>query len=177
MVRSQNEQLAKLHLIVEEAVAEETLLTNRINEIFPDANRNFGERLADKVATFGGSWKFIIIFLLVIAAWIILNTVMLKNNIIDAYPFILLNLVLSSVAAIQAPIIMMSQNRQEAKDRARAENDYMVNLKAEIEIRNLHRKMDLSMIDQFQHLCKIQEEQLQILERIETQVLKNNLPV
>ena len=177
MMLSQNEQLSKLHQIVEEAIQEETLLTNRINEIFPDTKRSFAERLADKVAAFGGSWKFIIVFMLVITAWIILNTVILKKNIIDAYPFILLNLVLSCVAAIQAPIIMMSQNRQEAKDRARAENDYLVNLKAEIEIRNLHRKMDLSMIDQFQHLCKIQEEQLEILERIEKQVLKNDLPV
>jgi uncharacterized membrane protein len=111
------------------------------------------------------------VFLLVIAAWIALNTTMLIKPF-DTYPFILLNLILSCVAALQAPVIMMSQNRKEAKDRQRAENDYLINLKAEVEIRSLHEKMDLSLIDQFKHLCDIQQKQIEILMDIQTQLKK-----
>ncbi len=110
-----------------------------------ESKRNFGERLADRIAAFGGSWTFIIIFGAAIAAWIIANTVILTrwgSSAFDPFPFILLNLFLSLVAAIQAPIIMMSQNRQAAKDRLQASHDYEVNLKAEIEIMALHEKMD-----------------------------------
>ncbi len=102
----------------------------------------FGERLADKIATFGGSWAFLICFSAFLAVWILVNTVVMVKHPADPYPFILLNLMLSCLAAIQAPIIMMSQNRQEAKDRMRSENDYQVNLKAELEIRHLHEKID-----------------------------------
>lgn len=110
--------------------------------IKPQGSLNFGQRMADRIAAFGGSWTFIILFFAVLLGWIFLNAWMLGNEAYDPYPFILLNLVLSCLAAIQAPIIMMSQNRQEEKDRIHAENDYRINQKAEKEIRELHLKVD-----------------------------------
>lgn len=107
-----------------------------------DSHRSFGERLADQVAQVGGSWRFIIAFSIFIAIWALLNTIVLLRDAFDPYPFIFLNLMLSLLAAVQAPIIMMSQNRQAAKDRLAAEHDYEVNLKAEIEIAALHEKLD-----------------------------------
>jgi uncharacterized membrane protein len=129
-----------------------------------------GERIADKVAAFGGSWRFIIIFFVILAAWIIINSVYLLLKPFDPYPFILMNLILSCLAAIQAPIIMMSQNRQEAKDRIRSENDYKVNLKSEIEIRTLHEKVDHLLLDQWSKMMRIQEIQLEILEEIRKKI-------
>lgn len=123
----------------------------------------FGERLADKIATFGGSWAFLICFSAFLAVWILVNTVVMVKHPADPYPFILLNLMLSCLAAMQAPIIMMSQNRQEAKDRMRSENDYQVNLKAELEIRHLHEKIDHLLMHQWDRLAKIQEIQLDLL--------------
>ncbi len=125
-----------------------------------------GGRLADKVAAFGGSWKFIIIFFVVLIAWMALNTVWFNNKGFDPYPFILLNLILSCTAAIQAPIIMMSQNRQEEKDRERAEHDYKINLKAEVEIRMLHEKLDHMLLHQNKRLLEIQRVQMEMLENI-----------
>jgi len=124
----------------------------------------FGERLADGIAAFGGSWRFIIIFAVVLAVWIALNSYVLLTRPFDPYPFILLNLILSCLAAIQAPVIMMSQNRQEAKDRLRAEHDYQVNLKAEIEIRQLHIKLDQMINQSWQRLLEIQQIQLDMME-------------
>jgi uncharacterized membrane protein len=124
-------------------------------------------RLADKVAAFGGSWRFIIAFAVIIVLWIVVNVYWLNNRGFDPYPFILLNLILSCVAALQAPVIMMSQNRQEEKDRSRAQNDYLVNLKAEIELRNLHEKVDLLIIEQMKTLFEVQKIQLKKLENIE----------
>lgn len=123
----------------------------------------FGERLADKIATFGGSWAFLICFSAFLAVWIVVNTVVMVKHPADPYPFILLNLMLSCLAATQASIIMMSQNRQEAKDRMRSENDYQVNLKAELEIRHLHEKIDHLLMHQWDRLAKIQEIQLDLL--------------
>lgn len=176
MLQSEDEQLNKLHNIVKQAVDEETLLTNKLAEVNDNKIRTSGERLADRVAEFGGSWKFIIIFMSILMCWIFLNAFLLLNKGFDPYPYILLNLILSCIAALQAPIIMMSQNRKEAKDRIRAENDYLINLKSEIEIRNLHQKMDLSIIDQFKHLCDIQQKQVEMLERLEKKIdaIKNN---
>jgi len=131
-----------------------------------------GERVADQVAAFGGSWRFIIIFFLILLAWILLHTLYLLSKPFDPYPFILLNLILSCLAAIQAPIIMMSQNRQEAKDRVRSENDYKVNLKSEIEIRTLHEKVDHLLLDQWSKMMRIQEIQVEILEEIQKKVDK-----
>ncbi|MBO9657318.1 MAG: DUF1003 domain-containing protein [Chitinophagaceae bacterium] len=137
----------------------------------PDNQReSFGDRLADKVASFGGSWRFIIIFFAVLVGWMILNAWWLSNKGFDPYPFILLNLILSCLASIQAPIIMMSQNRQEDKDRERAEHDYKVNLKAEIEIRMLHEKLDHLLLHQNKRLMEIQKVQMEMLEGIEKKI-------
>src|SRR5688500_2681169 len=125
-----------------------------------------GELLADKVASFGGSWKFIIIFFSFLLAWVVINFWWLHNKGFDPYPFILLNLFLSCIAAIQAPVIMMSQNRQEAKDRNRAEHDYKINLKAEVEIRLLHEKVDHMLLHQNKRLLEIQKVQIELMENI-----------
>lgn len=130
------------------------------------ANLSFGEKLSDKMASFGGSWTFIISFSVFIIFWIIINAFFLLNKGFDPYPFILLNLILSCIAAIQAPLIMMSQNRQETKDRQRAKEDYIVNLKSELEIRMLHEKIDHIMIHQQQSLLDIQELQIDMMKDI-----------
>jgi uncharacterized membrane protein len=127
---------------------------------------SLGERLADRIAAFGGSWKFLICFGAFLVLWIALNTLVWAARPVDPYPFILLNLVLSCIAAIQAPIIMMSQNRQEAKDRLRSQHDYQVNLKAELEIRQLHEKIDHLLSHQWDRLTEIQEIQLELLSEI-----------
>lgn len=124
----------------------------------------FGQRLSDRIAEFGGSWRFIIIFFSLLTGWIFLNAWVLLHKPFDPYPFILLNLVLSCLAAIQAPIIMMSQNRQEAKDRLRSEHDYRINLKAELEIRNLQEKMDHLLKHQWERLLEIQQIQMELME-------------
>jgi uncharacterized membrane protein len=126
----------------------------------------YGQALADKVASFGGSWKFIIIFGFFILIWMIINVVFLATKPFDPYPFILLNLILSCLAALQAPVIMMSQNRQEEKDRERAKNDYMVNLKSEVEIRMLHEKIDHLIINQQEKLMEVQQVQIDMLNNI-----------
>lgn len=128
-----------------------------------DYKIGFGERMADRVAELGGSWGFIICFVAVLVVWMIGNTVGLMARPFDPYPFILLNLVLSCVAALQAPVIMMSQRRQEAKDRRRAENDYQVNLKAELELRQLHEKIDHQMTHQWRRLLEVQRIQVDLL--------------
>ena len=172
MMQTENTQIAKLHKIVEESIEEESLLTHRLLEDDDQKKLSFGERLADKVATFGGSWTFIISFGGVLIAWIAVNSLVLANRAFDPYPYILLNLVLSCLAALQAPVIMMSQNRKEVKDRERAEDDYLINLKAEIEIRHLHRKIDLSIVDQYEHLCEIQQKQIELLEELQERINK-----
>lgn len=131
-----------------------------------EENWTFGEKLADRIADFGGSWTFLIIFGLFIAAWIMINSLVLYWRPVDPFPFILLNLLLSCLAAVQAPIIMMSQNRQEAKDRLRARNDYQVNLKAELEIRQLHEKIDHLLSHQWERMIEIQEVQLDLLNEL-----------
>ena len=126
-------------------------------------------RAADAIARFVGSWPFILLFLTCLLGWVVLNTLLLKRAV-DPYPYILLNLILSCVAAIQAPVIMMSQNRQEEKDRIRAENDYQVNLKAEIEIKILHEKLNHLITDQWDRLVEIQEIQLELLEDLQKKI-------
>lgn len=130
-----------------------------------DASVTFGQRAADAVAKFGGSWTFIMIFASVLIVWVVLNSVILARGgkSFDPYPYILLNLFLSMLAAIQAPIMLMSQNRQAEKDRRSAEHDYEVNLKAELEIMLLHEKVDLLREDQWRDLLAIQKEQLRLL--------------
>ena len=130
--------------------------------------RTFGERVADRVAEFGGSWTFIFIFFFILMSWVVLNSYILANrgDAFDPYPYILLNLFLSMLAAIQAPIIMMSQNRQAAKDRLAAQYDYEVNLKAELEILSLHQKLDDLREQKWVELVKIQQQQISLLEKI-----------
>ena len=129
--------------------------------------RTTGERLADQLAAFGGSWAFIGIFVSVVAAWVVVNTVLLaRPKAFDPFPFILLNLALSMIAALQAPIILMSQNRQAATDRLRAEHDYEVNLKAEMEIRSLHEKLDGLREQSWAELVRMQQEQIGMLQKV-----------
>ena len=135
-------QLSKLEQKVLDSNANRRPVSENINETFHE-NLTLGQRVADKVAAFGGSWTFIILFLLVMLGWMFINTwLLIGEEIFDPYPYVLLNLVLSSLAALQAPIIMMSQNRQAAKDRLEIAADYQVNLKSELEIMRLHEKMD-----------------------------------
>ncbi|KFF05903.1 DUF1003 domain-containing protein [Flavobacterium reichenbachii] len=134
--------------------------------------RNFGQKIADKVADFGGSWTFIISFVVFIVIWIGSNVYILTNKGFDPYPFILLNLILSCVAALQAPVIMMSQNRQEEKDRSRAKKDYMINLKSELEIRMIHDKIDHLIMHQQQELIEIQKVQIEMMNDILDQIKK-----
>ncbi len=157
--------LTELEDQVVRSLREHELLTQNLNLEF-DRRLTLGERVADGVADFGGSWKFILIFGAVLLAWIAVNTLVLVARPFDPYPFILLNLVLSCLAAIQAPVIMMSQNRQEAKDRMRAEHDYRVNLKAELEIRHLNAKLDLLITSQWHQLLEIQEVQTELIQQV-----------
>ena len=165
-------ELTQLEKEVVESMKEQETLAENLNRAF-EKSVTFGQRVADRVASFGGSWTFIIFFALVLAVWISLNSFALLSRPFDSYPFILLNLILSCLAAIQAPVIMMSQNRQEEKDRDRAENDYLVNLKAEMEIRGLHQKIDLMMKEQMKTLYDAQAEQLTLLKQIEGKMSGN----
>jgi uncharacterized membrane protein len=141
-------------------MANRIVISENVNERFHE-KLTFGQRLADQVAAFGGSWTFIIIFAVILAAWVLVNTWILPNrDLFDPYPFIFLNLILSMLAAIQAPVIMMSQNRQTSKDRLAAANDYQVNLKAELEIMNLHEKIDDLRRRLLETLLNQQSEQL-----------------
>jgi uncharacterized membrane protein len=161
----EEDQLRKLQEIVAETIKEEELIIN--NLLHPPTDvLTPSQRIADKVARFGGSWKFIISFIVILFVWLLYNILSPQKETFDPFPFILLNLVLSCVAAIQAPVIMMSQNRQEEKDRKRAENDYLVNLKAELEIRSLQQKVDLLQQQQIKALYDMQVEQLAQLKRI-----------
>ncbi len=137
-----------------------------ISDVDDDSALSVGAKIADRVASFGGSWRFIIIFSCFIVLWITLNAFWLANENVDPYPFILLNLLLSCLAALQAPVIMMSQNRQADKDRAHARNDYMVNLKSELEVRGLHEKIDHIMLYQQQKLIEVQKIQIEMLDDI-----------
>lgn len=156
-------ELSTLETEVVNSFREHELLSQNINAEF-EQNLTTGAWVADRVAEFGGSWKFIILFAVMMLVWILVNAVMLATNPFDPYPFILLNLILSCLAAIQAPIIMMSQNRQEAKDRARADHDYRVNLKAELEIRHVNAKLDLLLTHQWQQLLEIQRVQADLIQ-------------
>jgi uncharacterized membrane protein len=147
-------------------------LSRNTNRDFQEA-RTYGERLSDRMAALGGSWGFIIVFLLLLGSWVVLNTGILgpRHEAFDPYPYILLNLFLSMLAALQAPVILMSQNRQAARDRLEAKHDYEVNLKAELEVRLLHDKIDLLRDKQFSELVQMQQDQLQKLERLLTFIL------
>ena len=158
-------ELSALDNEVIESLQQHEILSSDIIKQF-EKKLTFGERLSDHIASFGGSWRFISLFGAVLFGWIILNAIFLLNRGFDPYPFILLNLILSCLAAIQAPIIMMSQNRAESRDRLRAENDYKVNLKAELEIRHLHEKIDHLLRRQYNRLFELQQIQVELLEEI-----------
>lgn len=161
----ENEFLDKLHKIVAETIKEEDLILNNLLHPVKDVLSG-GQKLSDRVARFGGSWRFIILFGIVLILWIFYNVTAMGSKAFDPYPFILMNLVLSCIAALQAPIIMMSQNRKEEKDRNRSENDYLINLKAEMGIRSLHQKMDLLLGEQVKRLYDLQAIQIKKLDEV-----------
>lgn len=165
-------ELSALEEDVLKTIQQEKIITTQNESLDQAIEYSFGQRLADKVATFGGSWRFIIIFAIFIIIWMVINIIFLMDKGFDPYPFILLNLILSCLAALQAPVIMMSQNRQEEKDRERSKQDYMVNLKAELEIRILHEKLDHLIINQQQELLNIQQIQVEMMEDIMNQIKK-----
>jgi len=159
-------ELSELEMNVLESLKNQTTLTDKLDK--DDVSEfTIGQKVADNVASFGGSWTFIISFGVFLFLWILANVLWLANRTaFDPYPFILLNLILSCLAAMQAPIIMMSQNRQEEKDRERAKKDYMINLKSELEIRMLHEKLDHLIMHQQQELIEIQKEQIDMMNDI-----------
>jgi len=157
--------LTDLEKEVLDRMKQHEILSENINLEF-ERQLTPGERLADVIAGFGGSWLFIIIFSCILVSWVVVNSWVIIRKPFDPYPYILLNLVLSCLAAMQAPVIMMSQNRQETRDRLRAENDYRINLRAELEIRHLHEKMDHLLMKQWERLLEIQEVQIDILEEL-----------
>jgi uncharacterized membrane protein len=162
LIETERGELSDLEKEVVNSLASHEILSMHVDQEY-DSTLTFGQRLSDKIASFGGSWKFIIIFFCILVLWISVNSLILAFKPFDPYPFILLNLILSCLAAIQAPIIMMSQNRQEAKDRLRASHDYQVNLKAELEIRQLHQKLDHLLSRQWERLVEIQGVQIELL--------------
>lgn len=167
LLKQESGELSKLDKEVEQSLVNHSRMSENSDEMY-DEQRSFGERIADVVARFGGSWTFILSFLFILSAWIAANAYVGDKKAFDPFPFILLNLVLSCIAALQAPIIMMSQRRQEAKDRQRSDSDYKVNLKAELEIRHLHEKLDHLMNSQWQRLQEIQQLQLELLQDAES---------
>jgi uncharacterized membrane protein len=158
-------ELSALDEEVVESLRQHEIVTSDIEKQF-SKELTFGERLSDRIAEFGGSWRFLITFFGILFVWIAVNGVILVTHAYDPYPFILLNLILSCLAAVQAPVIMMSQNRAEARDRLRAENDYKINLKAELEIRHLHEKIDHLLRRQYNRLFEIQQIQIELLEEL-----------
>jgi uncharacterized membrane protein len=167
VLETERGELSALEADVVRSLHEHETMSRNLNVEF-DRELTLGERIADRVAEFGGSWRFIISFGAVLAVWIAVNSLAVIRATFDPYPYILLNLVLSCLAALQAPIIMMSQNRQESRDRLRAEHDYRVNLKAELEIRHINAKFDLLLTHQWQRLLEIQQIQLEIMEELGT---------
>ena len=165
ILEDENGELGELEQEVVRSIREHELLTENLSEQFA-SDATLGERIADKVAEFGGSWRFIILFGSVLVVWILVNSIALLTRPFDPFPFILLNLVLSCLAAIQAPVIMMSQNRQQSKDRLQSEHDYRVNLKAELEIRHLNAKVDLLLTHQWQRLMEVQQLQTDLIEEL-----------
>ncbi|HQP77944.1 MAG TPA: DUF1003 domain-containing protein [Saprospiraceae bacterium] len=165
--------LDKLRRIVQKSIEEENLIMENLLHP-PSEILTIGQKISDKVARFGGSWAFIITFFIILTFWIILNYTLPKSDQFDPYPFILMNLLLSCIAAFQAPIIMMSQNRQEEKDRKQNINDYMVNMKAEMEIKALHQKIDLLLEEQIKVLFESHAKQLAILESLQEKIEKQS---
>jgi uncharacterized membrane protein len=165
LLEKEKGELSAIEQEVVRSLGEQELVSENLNAAY-DETITFGERLSDGLASFGGSWRFLIIFGGILVCWIAVNSVALLAKPFDPFPYILLNLVLSCLAAIQAPVIMMSQNRQEDKDRLRAEHDYRINLKAELEVRLLHTKLDQLLTHQWQRLLEIQQLQIDLMEEL-----------
>ncbi len=165
LLEAEKGELTDLELEVVKDLREHEILAKNPDLDF-DSKLSLGQRLADQIATFGGSWNFIIVFSVILFAWVLVNSYALFVRPFDPYPYILLNLMLSALAALQAPLIMMSQNRQEARDRLRAMHDYQVNLKAELEIRQLHQKIDHLLSHQWERLVEIQEIQMELISEV-----------
>jgi uncharacterized membrane protein len=165
LLEDERGELSSLERSVIESLARHDILAENVDAQF-QKKLSLGDRLADQIADFGGSWTFIGLFAGFILIWIAINTIVLIVRPLDPYPFILLNLMLSCLAAVQAPVIMMSQNRQEARDRLRSQNDYRVNLKAELEIRHLHEKLDHLLQHQWERLVEIQQIQLELMNEL-----------
>ena len=175
LFNAEYDKLTKQEKHVAHHITQRTPISTNVVQDYTE-QLTFGQRMADSVASFGGSWAFIIIFMIVLVMWVVLNSfilIKLHGSSFDPYPYIFLNLVLSMLAAIQAPIIMMSQNRQAYKDRLSAEHDYEVNLKAELEIIALHEKIDSLKQEQWRELISIQEEQLKLLGQLVEDLVKN----
>jgi uncharacterized membrane protein len=156
-------KLKQIHNVVSDVLEDDDYISSKMIEVEQQEDLTLSQRLSDKVAEFGGSWKFIILFFLFVIGWTLINATFMNSNSFDPYPYILLNLVLACVASLQAPFIMMAQNRQEELDRKRARNDYMVNLKAEMEVRQLRQKLD----EQMKFMLELQVKQTEILERLD----------
>jgi uncharacterized membrane protein len=167
---AEQETFHQLEQIVDEAIKSKQLLSQKLY-IKSNKPMALGDRVSDKIADFGGSWTFIISFLAILVGWIIVNTLILVQRPFDPYPFILLNLVLSCIAAIQAPVIMMSQNRKEDKDRQRSEDDYLINLKTELEVRTLNEKLDLLINDQIRNITEVHKKQIEILTDLQNRLV------
>ena len=163
LLRAEHGEFTELDRQVAASIANQDTIAENVEEEFEE-RRTLGERLSDALASFGGSWAFLNSFAVLLVIWMVLNLYEGDGRAFDPYPFILLNLVLSTLAAVQGPVIMMSQRRQEKKDRLRSLNDYRVNLKAELEIRHLHEKMDHLITRQWQRLVEIQQIQLEIMQ-------------
>lgn len=166
LLESERGELSSMETQVLESLRQHELLAMNV-DLESENIWTFGERLADKMADFAGSWTFLISFGIFMAIWIVMNSLVLLWRPLDPFPYILLNLLLSCLAAIQAPIIMMSQNRQETRDRLRSQHDYQVNLKAELEIRHLNEKLDHMLSHQWERLVQIQQVQIQMLSQLE----------
>lgn len=173
VVEEEKGELKNLESDVLKSIKENELITSDINARMSE-RLTIGEKISDGVASFGGSWAFIILFFAILFLWIGVNSIFLLTHPFDPFPFILLNLILSCIAAIQAPIIMMSQNRQEKKDRIRSENDYKINLKSELEIRTLHEKVDHLLLVQWSKLMEIQDMQIEILGDIKSEIKRGS---
>ena len=173
LITEEKGELEMIDVDVMDAINNNAILSENIQDE-PEKENTFGENLADKVASFGGSWTFILVFFSFIMCWICINIWFLATKSFDPYPFILLNLILSCLAAIQAPIIMMSQNRQESKDRIRGEHDYKINLKAELEIKLLSEKIDHLLVHQNKMMLEIQELQTDYLEDLMKEIRKKS---
>ena len=175
LVEQERGEIAIIDQDVMEAIRDNSILSENIQDEL-EGKLTIGQRMADQIATFGGSWVFIIFFFSFLAIWIAINIFIMSTKPFDPYPFILLNLILSCLAAIQAPIIMMSQNRKEQKDRQRGEHDYKINLKAELEIKLLSEKMDHLLVHQNKKLLEIQEVQIDYLEDLMKELKSKRSP-